>query len=658
MTTTAILPSQPFAFASAIPGVSAPFNLPTASNSILPVLNVAATYANGATGTLTVTASTDGGSTFAPVSPIAGSPASLTKNGTISVLQQPGMIFRVERAGGTGSISVSAGALIATAAMPWNGTVDPTSNTASFVTPLAPSSLLPTITVAAAFNSGLTGSLSLTASTDGGSTWTATAGVSGSPTTLTANGTITVLQQANTLYRLEGTVAGRGPQNNGTLTYNVSGPLPPFNMPLTAEITIPVVSAYVGFNSGAGSVRLTASTDGGQTFAPATDGGSALPALADQTAGSLVGVSILQQPGTIYRLDVVFTSVGSLGFTIFGCAIVGGGPSFVPPFPGGITVPAAAPRQTSIDQGFGTVAQLQKLYDTMRVPLADADLSGAITTYKAASYGALAADGSYTPAGTAIVKLSIPAAAQRAKQKRFALGLDRLIRAEYADVVSVLDEKGNALSAAYSFVDSPAKFVINGTAVAYAGTSYVPGARVTLRDPWVSGTLSGASPTPALTLPSKPTSTPAAFELRVTGVPGGIDTVTLTASTDGGATYAPVLSAMLAPYFGAPFASVSPAVIPLNGTLRVVRQANTLYRLERNAGSSPVTYYVGLLSSDWQHSMSNGAPVFASSTGAFNASTNASGIQCLPTLIEAAGSGLLFYNYAATKYPDLTALAA
>lgn len=482
MATSAIIPNNPVTFTLALsPAISSPFNLPTISDRILPVINVAATFASGATGTVTVTGSTDGGSTFSAVSSI-GSPSSLTASGTISVLQQPGMIFRVERAGGSGSVSVTASAFFVT--LPMTGQVQPTTATASFVKPLAPSSLLPNITVAAAFTNGLTGSLSLTASTDGGATWGATAGVGGSPTILIANGSITVQQQANTLYRLEGTVMGLGPANKGTLAYLVSGASQPFSMPVITTYTappppiipyntFPLFYAQAQFYNGAmGTATLTASTDGGQTFSPVTENGAALPILASSGQGT---INMLPQANTVYRLEFSVTDLGAgsnggVNYTI-GAGVSIGAPNIVTlasvnmqSSPYGMSAPI-------VDQTLMTNAQVQKLFDAMHAPLTDSGISGLLTAYKACTYGTLNGDGSYTPAGTAIAKLSIPTSAQRARQRHAVIGLDRQIRAEYADVVSVVDEKGNSLAAGFSFVDPPK--------AGYTGTRYVPGQRVT-----------------------------------------------------------------------------------------------------------------------------------------------------------------------------------
>lgn len=102
-----------------------------------------------------------------------------------------------------------------------------------------------------------------------------------------------------------------------------------------------------------------------------------------------------------------------------------------------------------------TAAQMQTLYQTKSTPIADADLAGDLTFYK-------------TCAGNVIAKLTVPAAAQRLKGSLFLYGSNRQIRSEDANVVSLVDGNGNAVTSAKSISD--------------ASTTYTPGSQVTAKD--------------------------------------------------------------------------------------------------------------------------------------------------------------------------------
>ena len=375
MATTSILEGQTFPFTSTAPNVSNPFNLPTMSTSIPAVISVSASYVTGATGTVVVTQSTDGGSTFSAATLLTGSASSITAAGqTISFLQQPNTVYRIERTDGSGSVTATVSSLI--------------------------------------------------------------------------SGTITKTTQAASI--------------------------PPFSLPLLSSRSVPMIYASAVFSGGAaGTVTLTASTDGGQTFNPVVEAGTTLPALASANGGL---INFLQQPNTIYRLEFNFTSFGTNNAGVANYTVGVGsdvGPANV------VTLSAVnmqgssygMPSVATVDSGSITAAQVQKLYDAIRVPLTDSGIAGALTAYKSCTYGTLNGDGSYTPAGTAIATISIPSAAQRARQRHAVIGLDRQIRAEYADVVSVVDENGNSLSVAYSTLDPPK--------AGYTGTRYVPGQRTT-----------------------------------------------------------------------------------------------------------------------------------------------------------------------------------
>ncbi|MDX7953385.1 hypothetical protein P7D22_19660 [Lichenihabitans sp. Uapishka_5] len=242
--------------------------------------------------------------------------------------------------------------------------------------------------------------------------------------------------------------------------------------------------------SAVGTATVTFSNDGGSTFAPFTAGSRVISARSATTS-----LTLLSDSSLLYRLECSMTA-GSINYEFNRGAYVGNmnTPSLIdnwqtslPMMLGNIsdTIPVGQTalyfEKQSLFSANGntppTAAQTQKLLQTIFTPMLDTDLQGTLTGYVAASYGTIAADGSYTASGNAIVTLSIPSQAPRARAANFRLGRRRLI-AQYVDVVSVVDANGNALNSAFSFTDPPAK-LSNGTK--YAGTVFAPNTRVTVQ---------------------------------------------------------------------------------------------------------------------------------------------------------------------------------
>ena len=357
---------------------------------------------------------------------------------------------------------------------PIMGTLSGSAVSSSFVPPGFPNGSM--FSLSATFAAGVTGSVTVERSFDGGSTWSAFSSGLRVISSLTSTGIRNFQETASgTLYRLR----AQGLTGNVAYTFSwgdlyrdtllVSGTFASAAVSKTFADQAAGLCIYAGQGAGTtntGTISVTRSTDGGATWSTF------------QAAKSRpFALSIL--PGSNpaqYRLEASVSS-GSFPYEVrsgsyrdaemigpgvqnpVGLHLVSqDGPSGTFTFASRCGVFHQTPTGF-VDNPYGRIvmsaAQLQQLFDLRWTPLGDADLAGDLTFYKLCK-------------GNTFAKLLAPAAARRGRGAESYVGGFRTIRAEYVNVLTVFDGNGNALSQASSILDP--------------STIYKPGTQVTCRD--------------------------------------------------------------------------------------------------------------------------------------------------------------------------------